>query len=361
MAFKVLVVDDSTFFRRRVKEILEQDPELTVIGDARNGRQAVEQTLALKPDIVTMDIEMPVLDGISAVREIMAKQPVPIMMFSSLTHEGATATLESLEAGALDFMPKNFEDIANNRQEAVRQLQFKVKTLGRRKSALSGFRTPVRPAPSPTLRPAPVSQPIASPVTQKGRGDYQLLAIGTSTGGPVALQTILSQLPANFPHPIVLVQHMPAAFTSAFAERLNGMCNIQVAEAKEGDILQPGKALLAPGGMQMLVESSGHQHRIKIVEAEGMSQITYKPSVDLTFASIARNLGGKVLALILTGMGADGREGCKALKAKGAKIWAQDEPTSVVYGMPQAVTNAGLAEKNLPLGQVADQLLSEMS
>lgn len=393
MAYSILVVDDSTFFRRRVSEILEQDPELTVIGDARNGRQAIEKVIELKPDVVTMDIEMPIMDGITAVREIMAKSPVPILMFSSLTHEGATATLDSLEAGALDFLPKNFEDIAAKRSDAIDLLQSRVKALGRRKSSISRFRhqssviaasqpssvrgssiasttrRPLGSSANQTLRsgtilsrPPPRDVSISPYAASKVDSDspYQVLVIGTSTGGPVALQTILKQLPAGFPYPILLVQHMPANFTKPFAERLNNVCQIEVAEASQGDALVPGKALLAPGGKQMLLSGSVGRLKVKIVDAKESDNVTYKPSVDLTFNSVAEVLGGKVLALILTGMGADGKEGCTALKAKGAKIWAQDEQSSVVYGMPQAVTNAGLAERNLALDDVADSLVREM-
>ena len=278
MAVKVLVVDDSSFFRRRVSEILEQDSNIQVIGFAVNGREAVDKARELKPDVITMDVEMPVLDGISAVKEIMAATPTPILMFSSLTRDGATATLDALDAGALDFLPKKFEDIARNNEDAIALLQNKVKEIGRRR--LSRFSRPApisRPTPAPAprssstantssgivqpdrsfSRPAPASSPAASSsstsnIRASGK-QYQLVAIGTSTGGPVALQTILTQLPANFPHPILLIQHMPAAFTPAFAARLNGLCRINVKEAQNGDRLVPGTAYLAPGGQQMLI------------------------------------------------------------------------------------------------------------
>lgn len=373
MAYKVLVVDDSTFFRRRVKEILAQDPGLQVVGDARNGEEAVKLVAELQPDVVTMDVEMPVMDGITAVKQIMASNPVPILMFSSLTHDGAEATLDALDAGALDFLPKKFEDIARNRKEAIDLLQSRVKALGRRKSYIR--------------KKAPASPPVESPgttkktklfirsssnlneatasssnglVTRSSGKSYKILVIGTSTGGPVALQRILSALPANFPYPILLVQHMPGAFTTAFAERLNTLCSIKVKEAQAGDRLAAGTAYLAPGGMQMLVEGTTGDARIKIAETENVGQITYKPSVDLSFASVSRVFGGDVLGIILTGMGADGREGSRALKGKGAKIWAQDEKSCVVYGMPQAVTAANIAERNIALNDFAQSILTEM-
>lgn len=378
MTIKVLVVDDSSFFRRRVSEIVNQDPELEVIGMANNGAEAVKLAAELKPQVITMDIEMPVMDGITAVRQIMASHPTPILMFSSLTHDGARATLDALDAGALDFLPKRFEDIATNKDEAIRLLQQRVKALGRRRL----FRPIVRPstpqpqASAPSRPAAPSSsprqtvtadsaatnrQPVrrasgAVPARASGK-QYKLLLIGTSTGGPVALQRILTQFPADYPHPILLVQHMPAAFTPAFASRLNGLCKIEVKEAANGDMLRPGCAYLAPGGMQMMLERSGATGRIKVLA--GNEDMNYKPCVDITFASASKAFGGDVLAVILTGMGADGREGARMLKGVGATIWAQDEASCVVYGMPQAVTAAGISSQSISLDNMAEAILRE--
>lgn len=367
MAIKVLVVDDSSFFRRRVSEIITQDPMLTVIDTAQNGREAVEKAQQLRPDVITMDIEMPVMDGISAVREIMAKCPTPILMFSSLTHEGAKATLDALDAGALDFLPKKFEDIARDKDEAVRLLQQRVKEISRKRFLMSA---PARPkAPEPVAR-TPLNAPRtaerqaepqrAAPVAAFKRSgkSYQLVAIGTSTGGPVALQNVLTKLPGDFPHPILLIQHMPATFTAAFAARLNGLCQIGVKEAEDGDVLKPGHAYLAPGGKQMLLEGRGAGARIRIVD--GNDKVNYKPCVDITFASAAKNYADKVLAIVLTGMGADGRDGARLLKEQGSTIWAQDEASCVVYGMPQAVAKAGIATESLPLDRVAQRILVEL-
>ncbi len=374
MAVKVLVVDDSSFFRRRVSEILTQDKDIEVIGFAVNGREAVDKARQLRPDVITMDVEMPVLDGISAVKEIMAADPTPILMFSSLTRDGATATLDALDAGALDFLPKKFEDIARNNEDAIKLLQNKVKEIGRRR--LSRFSRPApaisKPAVDKTMppratvvqpdrsfsRPAPAVDNSAATVRPSGK-KYQVVAIGTSTGGPVALQTILTQLPANFPHPILLIQHMPAAFTPAFAVRLNGLCKIKVKEAQQGDKLMPGTAYLAPGGQQMLIEGRGGNRTLRVFEDDS-ARITYKPSVDVTFASAAKSFQGDVLAVVLTGMGADGRDGARMLKQVGATIWAQDESTSVVYGMPQAVAAAGLASASIALNDVANRLVREI-
>ncbi|MDO6705172.1 chemotaxis response regulator protein-glutamate methylesterase [Photobacterium sp. 1_MG-2023] len=378
MAVKVLVVDDSSFFRRRVSEIINADPRLEVIGDAVNGKDAVEKVRTLKPDVITMDIEMPVMDGITAVREIMKVSPTPILMFSSLTHEGARATLDALDAGALDFLPKKFEDIARNKDEAVALLQKRVGELARKRLFM---RAPARPASTPvapasrplstatatrtqasTATPAPTrSAPVRASVPARFKSSgktYQLMAIGTSTGGPVALQKILTQLPANFPYPIVLVQHMPATFTAAFAARLNNLCKISVKEAEDGDVLRPGTAYLAPGGKQMMVEGRPGNSRLRIID--GGDRMNYKPCVDVTFGSAAKVFHDKVLSMILTGMGADGRDGSRMLKSAGSTIWAQDEESCVVYGMPQAVAKAGISSEDLPLDRIAERILIEV-
>lgn len=435
MSVRVLVVDDSSFFRRRVSEILAADGDIQVVATAADGAAAVEQAKAVRPDVITMDIEMPVLDGISAVRQIMDVCPTPILMFSSLTHDGARATLDALEAGALDFLPKKFEDIARNRDEATTMLQQRVKQLARKPVAriaapvssnardedsdpktslrhtLGSRTTPVRgsssartlltpsalgrtPLASPTGRQAssaasrrPVGvnlrgePPTAPPRSSRSRTaqpsqlfaandlssvgeltvntQYKILAIGTSTGGPVALQTILTKFPANFPYPIILVQHMPATFTKAFAQRLDGLCKIQVKEAEDGDTLRAGVAYLAPGGMQMLADGRSGQVRLR-VRNDNDERITYRPSVDLTFASLSKIYAGQVLGVILTGMGADGREGCRMLKSQGATIWAQDKDSCVVYGMPQAVAAAGISSQDIPLAMMARSILTEV-
>ncbi|CAE6912119.1 chemotaxis response regulator protein-glutamate methylesterase [Vibrio sp. B1FLJ16] len=367
MAIKVLVVDDSSFFRRRVSEIINSESRLEVIDVAVNGKEAVEKAKSLKPDVITMDIEMPVMDGITAVREIMAASPTPILMFSSLTHDGAKATLDALDAGALDFLPKKFEDIARNRDEAVSLLQQRVIQIASKRAYLRrpAVRTstvsetstarPLATRPSNTAAAAP--RPSASKYRASGKR-YQLTAIGTSTGGPVALQKILTQLPVNYPHPIVLIQHMPATFTAAFASRLNSLCKIQVREAQDGDVLQAGVAYLAPGGKQMMVDGRAGAARLRIID--GGDRMNYKPCVDVTFGSAAKVYGDKVLSLVLTGMGADGREGARMLKSAGSTIWAQDEDSCVVYGMPQAVAKAGLSSEDLPLDRISERMLVEL-
>ena len=370
MVVKVLVVDDSGFFRRRVSEILSADSNIQVVGTATNGKEAIDQALALKPDVITMDYEMPMMDGITAVRHIMQRCPTPVLMFSSLTHEGARVTLDALDAGAVDFLPKNFEDISRNPEKVKQMLCEKVHTISRsnrRFSAYSapapqpvaaaapapssyGASAPVRSAPAPVpARVAPAAAP-SSPAPK--RKAYKLVAIGTSTGGPVALQRVLTQLPGNFPAPIVLIQHMPAAFTKAFAERLDKLCRISVKEAEDGDILRPGLALLAPGGQQMMVDGRG---TVKILP--GDERLNYKPCVDITFGSAAKSYGDKVLAVVLTGMGADGREGARLLKQGGSSVWAQDEASCVIYGMPMAIVKADLADAVYGLDDIGRHLV----
>lgn len=389
MGIKVLVVDDSGFFRRRVSEIINGDPRLEVIATATNGKEAVEKAKTYSPDVITMDVEMPIMDGISAVREIMKDNPLPILMFSSITHDGAQATLDALDAGALDFLPKKFEDIAKDREQAIAQLRNRILELSRKKvmmmrkktsvnlkstprksslniSSATNSRTTARRLAQPESNLSKLSarlnknQAASQPVItrkssfKKTGKNFKLLAIGTSTGGPVALQKILTQIPANIPVPIILVQHMPGTFTTAFAARLNGLCKIKVKEAQDGDILRPGFAYLAPGGKQMMLEGRSQVARLKILESD--ERLNYKPCVDVTFGSAAKIYQDKVLGLILTGMGADGREGSRMLKRQGSVIWAQDEETCVVYGMPQAVASAGISTESLSLDIVAERI-----
>lgn len=378
MAIKVLVVDDSSFFRRRLTEILAKDGDIEIADTANNGREAVEKALALRPDVITMDVEMPVLDGISAVREIMQQQRIPILMFSSLTHEGAKATLDALEAGAVDFLPKKFEDIARDKDEAGQLLRDRVRAVARKRQLgrttfSSSLSQRSEPATAPRLSERPaltrstferpkLSERVSSSTTrfQASGKQYKLVAIGTSTGGPVALQRIITALPADFPLPIVLIQHMPAAFTGAFAQRLNSLAKIEVCEAKDNDVLRPGVAYLAPGGKQMLIEGSERDARLRVKEDDS-PRITFKPSVDITFATAAKVYADKVLAVVLTGMGADGREGARLLKQTGSRIWAQDEASCVVYGMPQAIAAAGLMDVEVGLNDVASRLITEVA
>jgi len=389
MPLRVLVVDDSNFFQHRLKEIINEHPELKVVGIASNGREAIEKAENLKPDIITMDFEMPVMDGITAIKHILADRKVPIIMFSSLTYEGAKVTLDALAAGALDFIAKDFAEVSRSSAALKRKLHERLITLAR-----AGQPTPIVPVPQPiqpaaisTARvfssPAPVSfkTPIAevsvtnnhAPVathtaatvnkavvnTEHYRLKRQpkILIIGASTGGPVALTEVLLALPTHFPVPIVLVQHMPENFTKAFAERLNKQCNIRVREAVDGDLLEPGLALLAPGGKQLMLDKR-NGGSVRILPDD--DRVTYKPSLDITFGSAANVYGDKTLGIVLTGMGSDGCKGAGLLREAGSQLWSQDEASCVIYGMPMAVAKAGYTDRVLSLKEIGPRLAREV-
>lgn len=356
MTIRVLIVDDSRFICARVREILEEDSGFAVAGVAMNGRQAVEMTVRLDPDVIIMDVDMPVMDGITAVKNIMNIHPCPILMFSAMTHVGAQATLDALSAGALDFLPKQLEDIDANRETAKALLRYRVKMV-----AAQAEKVKAKPSASLSNASLPLSGHGADNVTDRATGSksnpqlpsrLDLLVIAASTGGPVAIQHLLTQVPATCNTPILLIQHMPRSFTKSFAERLNQLCHITVREACDGDWLQPGLALLAPGGMQLCIGQYDGRQRV-ILRPKQPGEI-YSPCVDVTFSSLAELFCGHVLALILTGMGSDGRDGAMELKRKGARIWAQDEASSTVYGMPRAVVEANIADRICSLDEIAN-------
>lgn len=337
---RVLVVDDSAFFRKRLVEMLNKIEGIEVIGEADNGLKAVEASQRLHPDVITMDVEMPVMDGITAVKRIMAGAPTAILMLSSLTREGATATFDALDAGAADFLSKNFGNISAGHEAASSILAERIFTLAKR----------------PDLQQSPLKTRIQTPQRTVRNEQHQLVAIGASTGGPVALRAILTSLPADFPLPILLVVHMPANFTPAFAKRLDAQSGITIKEAVDGEPLKPGVALLAPGGTQMTIEQQGRSRSVVRIKAAESGQ-TYKPSVDVTFSSLANVYHKGVLAIVLTGMGADGLEGARLLKSNGSSVWSQDEASCVVFGMPQAVQKAGLSDRVIPIDQIGSALV----
>lgn len=348
MTIRVMVADDSGFFRRRVIDALKGDPEFEIVGLANNGLEAVEKITDCKPHVVVMDVEMPVMDGITAVRKIMAIRPTPILMFSTLTHAGAQATLDALAAGALDFLPKRFQDIASDPDEANRVLRARVRAVaGARIVSVEG---------SPAALKSKIRAGSAKPssITPRRRS-AKLILLASSTGGPSALPQVLSGLPANYPLPILLIQHMPASYTAAFAERLNQLSPLTVTEAKDGDILRPGHVLLAPGSQQTIVMEESGKLCVRIYE-ENAPNIYYRPSVDVALRSAIRSCQGRVTAVILTGMGSDGCEAAGELKRAGGVVWAQDEASCVIYGMPGAVVKAGIAERVLPLSEIANEL-----
>lgn len=373
MTYTVLIVDDSSFFQVRLKEIINEHPELSVCGVAANGREAIDLASELKPDVISMDYEMPLMDGVSAVREILAQRWVPIVMFSSMTYEGARITLEALAAGAVDFIPKNFADVSRNSDKLKKKLhetllmfarkadvnpsRQRMSALDRGQQVASG-----RPLSTPSqgrarvdgTAEADVSAPAVK-VRKFNKSKIKLVVIGTSTGGPVALTEVLQKLPRSLSVPVVVIQHMPENFTKALAERLNKLCPIEVAEAKDGDHLMPGQVLVAPGGHQLMFDKRGV---IKILP--GDDRVNYKPSVDVAFASAANAYGAGVLAIVLTGMGADGCEGARILKQQNAFVWGQDQASCVVYGMPKAVAVAGLTDEVLPLRDIGVRLARDL-
>lgn len=461
MAIRVLIVDDSSFFRRRINEIISSDPGMEVVGSAANGKEAVAMVAELRPDVVTMDVEMPVMDGINAVKNIMSTNPTPIIMFSSLTKESADITFNALEAGALDFITKTFDEIARNKEQIMSVIRDKIRDISRKKYQVVSFARSkynygriggasssgdvnrgssaagrfsetghgfnngrnvsgsvhpaggysTRPAPGIVHRtggstggisgrytgyhgtissgsgsfphhgtgistgfdsghhdhiepeqktPVPMSVKELTEITFKPTGkSYSVVAIGASTGGPIALQNVLTSLPSDFPLPIILVQHMPGTFTTSFAARLDKLSRIKVVEAQNGEPLLPGCAYLAPGGKQMYVENKDH-HNFFLKVTDSDPSINFKPCVDLTFASINNAYKGKVLAVILTGMGSDGCKGCRLLRQSGATIWAQNEETCVIYGMPQAVVNESTAEITLPIQDIGRCIVKEV-
>lgn len=384
MPVRVLVVDDSSFFQHRLKEIINEHPELKVVGIASNGREAIDKAAELKPDIITMDFEMPVMDGVTAIKHIMANRRVPILMFSSLTYEGAKITLDALAAGALDFIPKDFAEVSRSSEGLKKKLHERLITLAGSGGRSLSSSMPSLGAPSlivgaaansekPTQTSSKtISQPLSvarsafvvsedstrgSPDNYRLKNKPKIVVIGASTGGPVALAEVLIGLPANFPLPIILVQHMPENFTKAFAERLNKQCNIQVREAVDGDQLQPGLALLAPGGKQLMLDKR-NGGSVRVLPDD--ERVNYKPSLDITFGSAANNYGDKVLGVVLTGMGSDGCKGASLLKEAGSSLWSQDEASCVIYGMPMAVARAGLTDKVLSLKEIGPRLTREV-
>ncbi len=358
MPIRILVVDDSGFFCQQLTSILNNDTDMKVVGIASNGQDAIEKVKTLSPDVVTMDVEMPVMDGITAVKHIMDEFPVPVLMLSSLTYEGAKLTLDALAAGAVDFQLKSYESLSAANSASARSLREKVKAVaaaripGRKISGLVSIRQPSRP----TVETGLVN--VARRSTQR-HGNYKVLIIGSSTGGPVVVQKILSGLPATFPLPIIVIQHMPSSFTGAFASRLNGICQLSVLEAEDNSPLLPGTALIAPGGKQIYFEKNGSQAITRIKPED--PRVNYQPCIDISFASAAKTFNSSVLALVLTGMGADGKDGAKLLKQKNSQVWAQNESSCVVYGMPMAVVNAGLADKVLDADEFTSQIIKEIT
>jgi two-component system chemotaxis response regulator CheB len=349
----VLVVDDSVVVRRIVTSALDEAPDIRVVGTAPNGKVALAKLDQLAPDLVTMDIEMPVLDGISTVRALRRTHPkVPVIMFSTLTEKGASATLEALSAGATDYVtkPANVGSVTESVASIQRELLPKIRALCGRSPA--GLRAP---APAAPARAVAVEARARSTPPRK----VDLLAVGCSTGGPEALAAVLMGLPAALPVPVVVVQHMPQLFTRLFAERLDRTCALAVCEATSGQALAAGHVYIAPGDFHLEVKRAGTAVTTRL--QQGPPENFCRPAVDVLFRSVAQVYGGAALAVVLTGMGADGRRGAEELREKGARVFVQDEATSVVWGMPGAIATAGLADEILPLPAVAKQILAAVA
>lgn len=333
-AIRVLVTDDSAFMRRAIARMLEGHGDFEIVGTAASGEEAVEKARTLNPDVVTMDVEMPGIGGLEAIRAICAARPgLPIIMVSSLTREGAETTLRGLELGATDFIPKPdsaYIDIVKLRRELIE----KVRTLGAH--ALGVRALPARPAV-----PAERARPPAG---------YGCVAIGASTGGPIALMRLLGALPARFPLPIVIVQHMPPGFTKPLADRLAAAGALEVLEGVDGLPLRPGCAILAPAGSQLRLRKRGTVTTIMLEADNGES--LHVPSVDVMTASVGKIYGARTIGVILTGMGQDGVVGLRVVKESGGYVIAQDEESSVVYGMPRAAAAAGLVDRIAPLAEI---------
>lgn len=356
---RVLVVDDSALVRRLVTTSLGLDPEIEVVGQATHGREAIAMVDELAPDAVTLDIEMPILDGLGALDAIRRKHPrLPVIMFSTLTEKGATKTLEALSLGASDFVtkPSNTTSMAESMASVREQLIPKVKALVGAQRVVGGGRS-VGPARDAVPVPAPAA-PVVRTAPPSGVRP-EVLLIGCSTGGPDALSRVLEELPGTLRVPVLVVQHMPPLFTTMFAERLDRVSPLAVREAVEGDVPTAGEVLVAPGGFHLRVRRTAGVVRAHL--DEGPQENFCRPAVDALFRSAVDAYDGAATAVILTGMGSDGLIGCQLLAEKGARIVVQDEATSVVWGMPGAVANAGLAHDVLPLEDIAGKVTALLS
>lgn len=338
---RILIVDDSVFLRSVLTRRLEADAELTVVGSAVDGLDALDKIASLRPDVVVLDVEMPRMDGLTALRRIMAEHPTPVVMLSALTQRGARATVQALIRGAVDFVPKPAG--GGNIHSVVEELIAKIKIAAA--ASLS---------PSPST--SPLARTVLPPAPQAGprpfrRGD-PVIVIGASTGGPRALQRVLSDLPADLPAAMVVVQHMPTGFTQSLAQRLNENSALTVQEAALGQNLERGLVLVAPGNFHLRFGGDG-----RVVLDQGPRRNHVRPAVDVTMESAAEQHGAAAIGVVLTGMGCDGADGARRIKAAGGRVVAEHESTCVIYGMPRCVVEAGLADHVTPLPQIAATLV----
>jgi two-component system, chemotaxis family, protein-glutamate methylesterase/glutaminase len=351
---RVLIVDDSVVIRRLVADELARDPAIEVAGTAANGQIALARLTQVNPDIVILDIEMPEMDGLTTLKHLRKTHPrLPVIMFSSLTTRGAEATLDALAFGASDYFakPANVGGVDASLGVIREQLIPQIKALCLRDGG--GAPDPLRR--NSTVAPAPAAPPPKPAGPRPASGPIQLLAIGASTGGPNALAEVFRGLPAALPVPIVIVQHMPPMFTRLLAERLSSQYAFPVQEATAGTLLEPGKAWIAPGNFHMVVGREGQQVRLQV--NQDPPENSCRPAVDVLLRSTARAFGPNSLTVILTGMGQDGLRGCEHVREAGGQILAQDEASSVVWGMPGFVARAGLADRVLPLSLIAEEIV----
>jgi len=342
---RVLIVDDSAFMRNALKSMISDDPEIEIAGIARDGFEAIEKVKELRPDVVTLDVEMPKMNGIEALRIIMKENPVPVIMVSSLTTEGAKVTLDALDIGAVDFIPKNLSELSIDIFKIKEILIQKIKAVGR-----NGLR---QMAIKPVIKVR--RSPLTPVCTYHNR--VHVVAIGASTGGPKALQNIISRLPENFPVPILIAQHMPPSFTGPFAERLNQISCLRVKEAEDGEPIRNGTVYIAPGRGHMEVTKKKITETLIKIE-NNMSEYLYKPSVDILMLSVAEVYSGHVLGVILTGLGNDGEKGMREIKNRGGRTIAESKESCVVYGMPKAVIESGLADRVVPLDEIPGEIIN---
>ncbi|MCF7765788.1 MAG: chemotaxis response regulator protein-glutamate methylesterase [Verrucomicrobia bacterium] len=345
---RVLIVDDSVVIRRLLTDALSQDPDIQVVGSASNGRIALDRITQVNPDVITLDVEMPVLDGIETLRALRPKYPkLPVIMFSTLTEKGASATVKALMLGANDYVakPANVGSVREGTERIRLELVPKIKALCRRSAPWLA-----QPAAgSRDRRPATGGRDVS--VTNQ---PIEIVVIGVSTGGPNALARVIPEIPPGFPVPILIVQHMPKGFTQQLAERLTTISRIRVSEGRAGDALSPGQAWIAPGDFHMTVRRPGLKTFLHL--NQDPPENSCRPAVDVMFRSVAQSYGGRALAVILTGMGVDGLRGCELIHERGGRVLVQDRATSVVWGMPGAVSMAGLAEPPLALDKISAEI-----
>jgi two-component system chemotaxis response regulator CheB len=360
---RVLVADDSAFMRKVLTDILSADPALEVIAAARNGREACEKVRELKPDVLTLDVEMPVMDGLAALEEIMRSNPMPVVMLSALTQTGAQATMDALAKGAIDFISKPGGSISININDSAREIISKVKMAARvnMKQIISPGRTPPPAAKAPVKAPAPPAKPAAGGETgaaepggiPRPRRKLPIVAIGTSTGGPKALNEMMRGLPGDLGAGVLIVQHMPAGFTKSLAQRLDAACLLTVKEAEDGEEVKRNFAYVAPGDYHLELKEVNRIPTVSLNQKPAVNG--HRPSVDVLMESVLPYQGRRV-AVIMTGMGSDGAKGITELRKKGVVTIGESEETCVVYGMPKSAFKMGGIDYELPVGRIADAI-----